>query len=84
MLTFAFPKLFFRAPTLLGELALACAAGEYASLLAKPACIDVLVLDDFLLNPMTDIERRDMLDVLEDRYDRPSTVITTQLPTKLP
>jgi DNA replication protein DnaC len=42
----------------------------------------VLVLDNFLLNPMTDIERRDLLEVIEDRYDKTSTVITTQMPTK--
>jgi hypothetical protein len=39
------------------------------------------VLDDFLLTPMKDTERRDLLEVLEDRYDRCSTVITSQLPT---
>ncbi len=42
----------------------------------------MLVLDDFLLAPMSDVERRDLLEVLEDRYDRTSTVITSQLPTK--
>ena len=40
------------------------------------------MLDDFLLTPMKDTERRDLLEVLEDRYDRCSTVITSQLPTK--
>lgn len=74
--------IFFRVPRLLEELALARAAGEYASLLGKLSRIDVLVLDDFLLNPMNDVERRDLLEVVEDRYDRSSTVITTQMPTK--
>jgi DNA replication protein DnaC len=55
--------------------------GAESSLVAATAG-DVLVLDDFLLNPMTDVERRDLLEVLEDRYDRTSTVITTQVPTK--
>lgn len=73
---------FFRVPRLLEELALARAAGEYGSLLGKLARIEVLVLDDFLLNPMNDIERRDLLEVLEDRYDKTSTVMTSQLPTK--
>jgi len=73
---------FFRVPRLLEELALARAAGEYASLLGKLSRIHVLVLDDFLLNPMTDTERRDLLEVIEDRYDRSSTVIATQVPTK--
>jgi DNA replication protein DnaC len=73
---------FFRVPRLLEDLALARAAGEYGSLLGKLSRIHVLVLDDFLLNPMTDTERRDLLEVIEDRYDRSSTVITTQVPTK--
>jgi len=74
--------IFFRVPRLLEELALARAANEYASLLGKLSRFDVLVLDDFLLNPMTDTERRDLLEVIEDRYDQTSTVITTQMPTK--
>jgi DNA replication protein DnaC len=74
--------LFTRVPRLLDELTLARAAGSSASLLGKLARIDVLVLDDFLLNPMTDEQRRDLLEVFEDRYDRSSTVITTQLATK--
>ena len=75
-------SLFYRAPRLLGELELARAAGQYASLLGKLSRVDVLVLDDFLLNPMTETERRDLLEVIEDRYDKSSTVITTQVPTK--
>ena len=74
--------LFFRVPRMLEELALARASGVYASLLAKLARLDVLVLDDFLLNPMSDTERRDLLEVMEDRYDKSSTVIATQMPTK--
>ena len=75
-------SIFFRVPRLLEELALARASGVYASLLGKLARIDVLVLDDFLLNPMNDTERRDLLEVMEDRYDKSSTVIATQMPTK--
>ena len=74
--------LFTRVPRLLEELHLARIAGTFTSLLGKLSRIDVLVLDDFLLNPMTDEERRSLLEVLEDRYDRSSTVITTQLATK--
>src|SRR5688572_16414986 len=73
---------FFRVPRLLEELALARAAGEYGALLGKLSRVHVLVLDDFLLNPMTAAERRDLLEVIEHRYDRSSTVITTQMPTK--
>lgn len=73
---------FFRVPRLLEELALARVAGEYGALLGKLSRIDVLILDDFLLNPMTDMERRDILEVIEDRYGRTSTVVTSQVPTK--
>ncbi|MFI5299365.1 MAG: IS21-like element helper ATPase IstB [Polyangiales bacterium] len=71
-----------RAPRLLQQLAIARADGTYAQELARIAKVSVLVLDDFLLAPMTDVERRDLLEVLEDRYDQSSTVITSQLPTK--
>lgn len=71
-----------RVPRLLDDLAVARGDGSYASLLARLAKVSVLVLDDFLIAPMKDAERRDLLEVLEDRYDRTSTVITTQLPTK--
>lgn len=75
-------SLFFRVPRLLEELALARAAGQYGALLSKLSRVEVLILDDFLLTPLSDVERRDLLEVLEDRYDRSSTVIATQVPTK--
>jgi DNA replication protein DnaC len=71
-----------RTPRLLQRLAVARADGTYSLELARVAKIAVLVLDDFLLAPMSDVERRDLLEVLEDRYDQSSTVITSQLPTK--
>jgi len=74
--------LFVRVSRLLEQLAIARASADYTTTLARIAKIDVLVLDDFLLAPMTDIERRDLLEVLEDRYGKTSTVITSQLPTK--
>lgn len=71
-----------RAPRLLQQLAVARADGTYAGTLTRLSKIAVLVIDDFLLAPMSDIERRDLLEILEDRYDQSSTVITSQLPTK--
>ncbi len=71
-----------RLPRLLNEHAIARADGSYAVLLARLARSEVLVIDDFLIAPLKDTERRDLLEVLEDRYDRSSTVITTQVPTK--
>ena len=74
--------LFVRVPRLLEELALARASGAYGSTLSKIAKVDVLILDDFLLAPLKEAERRDLLEVLEDRYGKSSTVMTSQLPTK--
>src|SRR5262249_25205356 len=77
-----FRALCIRTPRLLQRLAVARAEGSYSQELARIAKLAVLVLDDFLLAPMSDVERRDLLEVLEDRYDQSSTVITSQLPTK--
>jgi len=74
--------LYVRVPRLVHELGISRADGTYMTVLARLAKLDVLVLDDFLIAPMKDSERRDLLEVLEDRYDRSSTVITSQVPTK--
>lgn len=71
-----------RAPRLFEELALAHADGSFASLLKRLAKVDVLVIDDWALSPAKDSERRDMLEILEDRYGSRSTIITSQLDTK--
>jgi DNA replication protein DnaC len=75
-----FRALYRRASRLFDELALARADGSYGRLLARFARTDVLVLDDWGLAPPTDPERRDLLEVLEDRYGALSTVMTSQLP----
>lgn len=71
-----------RVPRLLHELGIARADGTYAAALARLAKLDVLVLDDFLIAPLKDQERRDLVEILEDRYAKSSTVVTTQIPTK--
>lgn len=71
-----------RVPRLLDQLAIARADGSYSATLSRLAKLDVLVLDDLLIAPMKDTERRDLLEVLEDRYDQRSTVVTSQVPTK--
>lgn len=71
--------LYRRAPRLFDDLRLARADGSYQRLLARIARIDVLVLDDFAIAPITDHERRDLLEVLEDRQETRSTIITSQL-----
>jgi DNA replication protein DnaC len=77
-----FRALCTRVPRLVHELAIARADGSYVTMLHRLAQVHVLVLDDFLIAPLKDTERRDMLEILEDRYGRSSTVITSQVPTK--
>ncbi len=72
--------LYRRAPRIFDELALARADGSYARLLARLAKIDVLVLDDWGLAPVKDVERRDLLEIMEDRHGLRSTIWTSQIP----
>lgn len=74
--------LYRRVPRLLEELALAHADGTYTRLLGRLAKVDVLILDDWGLAPMNDQQRRDVLEVLEDRHGARSTVVTSQLPVE--
>ena len=69
-----------RASRLFHELILARADGTYVRLLGKLARLDVLLIDDWGLAPVQDPERRDLLEILEDRYGARSTIITSQLP----
>lgn len=74
--------LYRRASRLFSELALARADGTYQRLLTKLAKADVLVIDDWATAPISDAERRDLLEVLEDRYGARSTIVTSQVPYK--
>jgi DNA replication protein DnaC len=69
-----------RMAELFRDLAVARADGSIGSVLAKLARTDVLVLDDFAMAPMKDSERRDFLEICDDRYQRRSTVLTSQVP----
>lgn len=71
-----------RIPRLLEELYIAHADGSYPKVMNRMAKIDVLILDDFGLAPLSDTERRDLLEVLEDRQKRKSTIFTSQLDVK--
>jgi DNA replication protein DnaC len=72
--------LYFRAPRLFSALLMARADGSWPRFLAKLEKADVLVVDDFGLAPLTDGERRQFLEVLEDRSGSKATVIASQLP----
>jgi len=69
-----------RMPRFFQELALARADGSYAIVLARLARVDVLILDDWGLAAVTDVQRQDLLEVMEDRDATRSTIITSQLP----
>lgn len=71
---------YVRLPRLLPELALARADGRYPKLLRDYAKTQLLILDDWGLAPLTAEGRRDLLELLEDRYNHQSTVVTSQLP----
>ena len=74
--------LYLRLPRLLQDIAVARGAGTYPKLMDRLARPDVLVLDDFGLAKLSDAERRDLLEVIEDRHGRRSTVIASQLAIK--
>ena len=74
--------LYRRVPRLLEELALAHADGTYTRMLGRLAKIDVLVLDDWGLAPLREQERRDMLEIFDDRHAARSSILTSQLPVE--
>lgn len=72
--------LYTRASALFRDLSLARADGSLRTLLARFSRIDVLVIDDWAMAPMTETERRDFWEICEERYQTRSTVLTSQVP----
>ncbi len=72
--------LYTRAAALFRDLAIARVDGSLRSLLARLSRIDVLVIDDWAMAPMSEAERRDFWEICEDRYQTRSTILTSQLP----
>ncbi len=77
-----FSAQYYRLSRLFDELSYAHADGRYPLLMKKLARTDVIVLDDWGLTKMTALQRRDLLEVLDDRHNRRSTLITSQLPVE--
>jgi DNA replication protein DnaC len=75
-----FSVLYHRMPRLFAALALARGDGRYAKLLRVLARVDLLILDDWGLEPLDAAARHDLLEILEDRYGHRSTIVTSQLP----
>ena len=71
---------YFRLSRLLEALVMARADGSYAKFMDRLQRTDLLVLDDFGLASLSEAERRDLLEVLEDRTGRRATLMTSQLP----
>ncbi len=72
--------IYHRLPRLMNDLMIAKGDGRYSKLLLSLSKIDLIVLDDWGIAPLSADNRRDLLEILDDRYERKSTVITSQLP----
>ncbi len=75
-----YTALYQRLPRLFEEAAIARGDGRYPKLMAQLGKVDVLILDDWGLAILDDARRRDLLEVLDERYQARSTVVTSQLP----
>jgi len=73
---------FTKLSRVLEQFSLARAEGKYAKLLKDFCKIDLLVLDDWGSSPLNDQHRQDLLELLDDRYDRLSTIVTSQYDIK--
>ena len=77
-----FSVAYHRLPRLFATLALARGDGRYPKVLKALVRTDLLILDDWGLAVLTSSERRDLLEILEDRHGRGSTIVTSQLPVE--
>lgn len=74
--------LYVRAPRLFNDLAFAKGDGRYQKIMKSMAKTNLLVIDDWGLATLNDCERADLLEILEDRHNAQSTIVTSQLPIK--
>jgi DNA replication protein DnaC len=74
---------YIRIPRLFQELTIARGDGSYPKIMKKLTKANVLILDDLGLAPMTAPERRDLLEVIEERHGIASTLISTQMPVEM-
>ena len=77
-----FRTFYLRFPQFFYQIALARADGSYGGLMKKLSKTHLLVLDDLGLTPMNDPERRELLELIEERHGNTSTLITSQLPVE--
>ena len=74
--------LYVRAPRLFETLQQSRGDGSHLKALARLSRVQLLIIDDFLLTQLSDSERRDLLEVVEDRYQAGATIIASQCPVK--
>lgn len=67
---------------MLGDILAARGEGNYLKYLQKLSKVDLLIIDDFGLNSLADMDRKDFMEIIEDRYTTGSTIIASQLPIK--
>lgn len=71
-----------RWPRMLGDILAAKGEGNYLKYLQKLTKVDLLIVDDFGINSMSDTDKKDLMEIIEDRYMTGSTIIASQLPVK--
>ena len=71
---------YIRLPRLAQEMKIARADGSFVKFLGRLQRIRLLIIDDWGINPFTDDERRNFLEIMEDRYNVRSTIIASQFP----
>ena len=74
--------LYQRVPRLFDALALARGDGRHARMLKMLARVELLILDDWGLATLTQEQGRDLLEIVDDRHNRGSTIVTSQLPVE--
>jgi DNA replication protein DnaC len=72
--------LYARVPKLFADLALAHLDGRYLRLMRSLGKVKLLILDDWGLEPLDAQQRHDLMEILEERYGRGATLITSQVP----
>ncbi len=73
---------YYRTSRLLEELTISHGDGSYSKQLKRLAKTDLLILDDWGLEPLTQQQRNDLLEIMDDRHEHSSTLVTSQLPTR--
>ncbi|HOI17767.1 MAG TPA: IS21-like element helper ATPase IstB [Geobacteraceae bacterium] len=77
-----YTTLYQRLTRLLQDIAIARLDGRYSKIMSPIIKCEVLILDDLLISPLSLMDQRELLEIVEERYDRKATIVTSQLPIK--